>query len=80
MEVYATEAARVKEVMAVQDGLAKEFMEKKVTEKKEGVPNELKTAEKSAEESAVFSFDWRWVTADELKDYNLAGPHNKIRI
>ncbi|MBO5590312.1 MAG: A/G-specific adenine glycosylase [Acidaminococcaceae bacterium] len=80
MEVYATEAARVKEVMAVQDGLAKEFMAKKVTEKKEGVPNELKTAEKSAEESAVFSYNWRWVTADELKDYNLAGPHNKIRI
>ena len=22
--------------------------------------------------------DWRWVTAEEIADYNLAGPHNKI--
>ncbi|MBO5637558.1 MAG: NUDIX domain-containing protein, partial [Acidaminococcaceae bacterium] len=80
MEVYATEAARVKKVMAVQDGLAKETMEKKVAVRKEGVPKASTIAEKSDEESAVFSSDWRWVTADELKDYNLAGPHNKIRI
>ena len=24
------------------------------------------------------SHDWRWVPADELSDYNLAGPHNRI--
>lgn len=75
MEVYATEAASAKE-----DAKVKEVMAKKVTERKEGVSNASMTAEKMDEENAVFSSDWRWVTADELKDYNLAGPHNKIRI
>ena len=29
-------------------------------------------------DAASLPTDWRWVPVAELKDYNLAGPHNRI--
>jgi A/G-specific adenine glycosylase len=38
----------------------------------------MTVCEAIAEETGELPADWRWVTAEEIADYNLAGPHNII--
>jgi A/G-specific adenine glycosylase len=38
----------------------------------------MTVCEAIAEETGELSSDWRWVTAEQIADYNLAGPHNII--
>ncbi|MBR4909215.1 MAG: A/G-specific adenine glycosylase [Acidaminococcaceae bacterium] len=39
---------------------------------------QMVVCEAVAEETDELPSEWRWVTAEEIADYNLAGPHNKI--
>jgi len=39
----------------------------------------MTVCEAIAEETGELSSDWRWVTAEQIADYNLAGPNNIIR-